>query len=459
MVRRSSPPGPLAPSPRLPTTAGSRWQIGPLDPAAGVNLAGRILTVGSRGLLLLLSARHLGLEEFGELSLILATLTVGVAVVGLELYAVTGRRIPGRPLAEAAAVIGGQCRVHLLAYLAAGPLLWGLFRLKLLPGGYFAFVYAALVLEHWSMETFRWLLALERHVEANLVVSLKGAVVVGTLVLLDPPYGLKALLTMVLISQAAASVAGAWFLRGWFRSALNRRREGAATAVAASPISANVSVNVSVNVSAVVSAIGPAMWFYVSTLAATLASYLGQYVLKAGGTSGQVGVLAFFQSLGNTMPLLVHATVIQAGLPRLCRLANTSSAGLAAERECFERRIRGACLLLYPALILASHAAALWSRKAEMLSYWVIYPVATAAALNVLWLIPNYRLYLGGRYRAQCLSSLAGCGASLALNVWWAPAYGAAGAALATLGSAAVLAASGWWQARRVERASSVCCC
>jgi O-antigen/teichoic acid export membrane protein len=141
-----------------------------------VNVALRGATLGSKFSLIFALAYYLEPNEVGVYGLLFAAVSYSLYVSGLEFYVFSTREL----ISASHNVWGGYLKSHavliLCLYCVVMPLLFLLFNLDFLPQDFVAWFFIILVLEHFSQEFNRLLIASSKQVAASVVLFFRSGV-------------------------------------------------------------------------------------------------------------------------------------------------------------------------------------------------------------------------------------------------------------------------------------------
>lgn len=401
-----------------------------------LNLLLQGITLASKSLLLLVLVRYLSPAELGVFGIMVVTLNLSMYLVGLDFHTFAMRELVRVGPAEAPRLIRDQFAFHAVTYAAILPLLLLIFTGRILPWSLAAFFYGLLVLDHSAQELQRILVTLQRPVHAAAIFFLRG----GSWVI-----GVFGLMAWDPRTRNVQTVAGAWMIGAglslvlacvWLRDLPWRR--GLAAPVDWTWLRSGVRVS---------------LRFLTGTLALRGIFSIDRYALQHYAGTEAVGVYTFFTSARNAIQSFLDLGVLAVMTPRI---VHARQAGQLVEYRRLLRRLRmgvaglsvGLCLIaavaIYPLLSFVGNPL----YRQNLAAYWVVLGMTLVAALGD---IPHVRLYASHRDHAIVVSTLAGLGVAVALNLVLVPRHGLLGAAAATLVACAAVGGSKAWFAR--ERA------
>jgi O-antigen/teichoic acid export membrane protein len=376
-------------------------------------------------------ARTLAPAEFGVFALVKALVTVGVYVLGLELYTYAQRHVPGRPIEEGLAVFMRvfAWEVVLATAIVAAVLASGLDRLlatRLNIAPYadayrlgFGILLASLVVR----EAFRFFLA-QRMIERSNLVNFVGsnlwaAVVVG-LWLAGAPVGLRGALLAWLV--------GAWVGVAWAALLLARTVGARAVARAFREGLSGVSADF---VREVARFTLPVL---VTTVALRVVGAADTYLLAALRDAEAVGVYAFYTSLVTLGVILFVLVVSDLLAPYAMAHFNRGTDELGWQ---LVAKMAKYSVIVYVGLagglyVLLDDVLAAIGRPEYAAGRALLVPLLLAGFCNVLFVMANYVLFVRKATRAMAVVAVAGCAINLVANTVLIARLDAQGAAIAT---------------------------
>ena len=382
-------------------------------------LAAAKIVQGVAGLVAALAvARALGPAEFGTLSLAIAiaSLVAMVAALGLEQIA-TRELVSGSPtrtlallrrLRWAGAVFGALLLVA-IAFLPD---------VRALGAGSVVLILALLpIAQVGDLAEWRLIAAGQGRRVAMAMVAVSPAAAAARIALAFAGYGVVAFAWMLVIEWAAKSCLLAW----------TARREGAAAVPDAPPALGDALALLRESMPLLLA--GIAVFAYMRIDQFMIASMLGQ---------SQVGLYSAVVTLSE-LPLVVPTLLLRAALPTLTR----QSMDDPRRRDRTLLRLMGASVYLH--LAIACVLAAL-AEPIVLLAYGEAYRGAIdafrlqvfASPLVALGVLSSAWLVLERRTAHALRRTVLGAVANIALNLLLIPAWGIAGAAVATLAAQAL---------------------
>jgi O-antigen/teichoic acid export membrane protein len=382
--------------------------------AAWVSAAGLAVRLGSMaarfGLLVFLG-KNMPAGSFGEYGLLQSSLSMGVYLLGLDLYVFTTRELPKQGIDGAREVLKNQFMMHLAAYLLIIPLALPLIAGRFIPHGYLALFAGLLVLEHITQEIIRALVALQRPLLSNLVILSRGILWICAFVIACEAYpaflnvGILLVFWICGLSVSLAIGILVLFKVGvlpfkWFRPDFIFLRD--ALKASASFLFASVSWN-SINL-------------------------IPRYFLKYYGSPAEVGALSFYQGIADIIELLLYTAFVMVLLPKIIKARDSGDA--CGYRDTSALMFGG---LLYGsvavtgAMLFFARPFFLYIGKPEMTQPGVFAFLIAAYGVNGILLTGHYAAYICRKDRALAASAAAGALADVLLCMSLIPKLGLAG--------------------------------
>ena len=380
----------------------------------------------SKLLLALVMARALDPSDLGTYGLVVAVLSIGVVMVGLELYTQANRDMVPLGPSQRARMIRDQFAFYLVTYLLAGVGIAVAVVLDLLAFTTGVIVLLLLVLDHLAQELFRVLVYLSRTDWANIVFFFRAgawAFVVAAAFALVPD--MQSLGTVFGLWAAGAAIAVALALYGlrdlpWreaLRSSTSRswmRR----SLIAALP-------------------------FMISAAAALVAVYGDRLFIDAFAGREAVGIYTLFSGFALAVPSLVTAMVSHQFLPRVVRAMDQGwPAAIGVLRQFALANLAVTGMGIACALILVHPALWIIGREEYSVNVTLFFWLVPAMSLRALSDVPAAALYGVRADRMLLGTNLLSVFTALICNALLVPIHGATGAAYATLAASLVLLAS-----------------
>lgn len=264
-----------------------------------LNLALRILALGSRFLFFMVLAIFLPPEQVGLFGLVAVTVGYSVFFLGLDFYVFANRELRIAEPEERSGILKHSLALYAVVYAVILPLLLLIFVTELLPWNMVFLFFLILVFEHLSQETYRLLVVLGRPLLASISLFLRlglWAIIVSGLMALDPMFRtLEAALVAWAIGSGTAVILGAWVIVGLPRDGWKHPidwawiRGGLKTAFA----------------------------FLAATLALRGIITIDRFWLEALTSTEILGTYVFFMGMASTLPAILEAGVFAFIFPKL----------------------------------------------------------------------------------------------------------------------------------------------
>lgn len=177
----------------------------------------RLITLGSRFLLIFFLARLLSPAEVGLYGLITAMSGYAVLALGFDFYTYSTRQIIRSPQGERRTILRSQVTFSALLYLIGYPLMCLLFVFELLPWTMLIWFLLLVPLEHLGLELDRVLIAMSDQLGASIGMFVRQAttplLVVPLMVFIPALHSLNVVLGAWVFFDALGIGVGFWFLR------------------------------------------------------------------------------------------------------------------------------------------------------------------------------------------------------------------------------------------------------
>lgn len=390
------------------------------------NVGLRAVTMASRFVLLFALARYLSAADVGRYGLVVATVSYGVMLLGLDFYTYSTRELLQESKLSRYAILRAQALLHVATYVAALPFGLLLFWFGLLPWTLAGWFFSLAVLEHLAKELNRLLIVLGRPIFATAALFVQRGAWAVTLPALMYYFESIRTLDAVFVAWTASTLLGiVTFLYGL--AGLGWGRGG--TGVDWSWLRRGLAVS---------------RVFLAGTLLRHALFTVDRYVLEQVAGLDIVGVYTFFMAIAMAAMTFLDAGVFAFLYPKVVSSYRTGDRStFIANMQTLARRtvvatavlIIGAALAIHPLLDLLQRPL----YTANVGIFWVL---SVAVVFHALGMVPHFGLYAMGLDRSILLSRLAGF-LVFALTIFplaagW-PRVGVAGALVAGLATIATL--------------------
>lgn len=381
----------------------------------GLNLGLRILSLGSKFLLILYITKYLGTEELGAYGLFNTSILIGIQLLGFDFYVYNTRELLGDKRREPFVV--NQVYFHCGLYLVALPVCF-----FLLPQSVFGhadhllFFVSILVLEHLSSECYRLLLTFKETLLASFVLFVRTSSWILVVIMFWElgmwPKDLTFLYRAWLVGNAVSlAIPIAFFYRAfsWSQNDLLLLR------------------------SWIVNGIKISAPFFACTILLKGLEYSNRYVLDYFHDKESVGVYTFYSNFAATLSIAVFTLVTMVRFPTLVSLGNKGvSAEFKAYALKFSRDSSVYALVLAPLVALLVAVIVLYL---ERHSYWEHYYAFLVMVIANVFISMNYAthyiLFALKKDSVILLSNFAGVTACIVLNFLLIPMQDLLGASIA----------------------------
>ncbi|HEX4355429.1 MAG TPA: polysaccharide biosynthesis C-terminal domain-containing protein, partial [Polyangiales bacterium] len=401
------------------------------------NLTGALLrlsSIAAKFALTLYLARYLSTAELGVYGLVTATTAIGMQLVGLEFHNHATREVVRGSREQRAAIVAVQLRIYALSYLVAMAVVAIAAGFGWISRSIALWLLLLILGNHLSQEAHRLLIALSRPRAAYVTQTIgQGAWVFPAIVLglISPRF------------RTLDVIFGSWFvflLLSLLVSALFLRVEGvfARTAVTA-------------NMDSIKRGLAVGGLYLVSSVSFQLIDYSGRYFLSAARGTAQAGVYTLYSSIAGALRELVFAGLVTIAIPSMISAAQSDDgATLRRLGASLQRRCLLWTALALPPFAIIGYVAGRLSGRAEIVRGWGAYLVLLVATLVVSSSMgAHYTLYARRADRSLMYIQLGSAVLCIVMQSILAPAWGANGAAIATLVSVAAMAFAKYWMASR----------
>lgn len=396
----------------------------PLFRTGIINILLRVVTLGSKFLLLIVMAQRLSLDELGVYGIMTVTVSFAIYFVGMDFYTFNIRDMLLHPKVEWGKLIRDQFALHFVIYTVFLPVLSLVFFIGVIGWRYAIWFYLLLILEHLGQETYRVIEASGRPTTALIYLFVRSGFWPYLAVILMIVSDKFAHVSVVFALWAAASglslLLAAYWLRGlgW--------REGWRKPVDWWRIRKGVGVS---------------LILLMATLFLRGTTLIDRYMLERYWALELVGVYTFFFSIAFVLQDFVNVGVVTSIYPRL--ISTYQRGDLPGHSQLFgalAKRVFLVTLLLGGTLALITPLILPFLGKQEFAQHLSVFMVLLlAASLSVLSLIPFYGLYARNADRAILLSSLLSLITCFFVDFALIPIYGPIGAAIGYAAAMTVL--------------------
>jgi O-antigen/teichoic acid export membrane protein len=185
--------------------------------------------------------------------------------------------------------------------------------------------------------------------------------------------------------------------------------------------------------------------YYVTAGASVVQGNLERFVLQWFVGPSAVGIFSFFQTIANTLPATIQASVINVSLSSLLTHFGQRHAGRAAYLSTLlSKALRMSLLVSAMLCVLAVPLVLVVSHVEYLKGLWIL-PILVLAQVLVTWTQPiHLALYGGHQDRALMTLSLLALLVSLGLNTMLVQQFGLNGAVFASLLVGGGLALTRW---------------
>jgi len=197
--------------------------------------------------------------------------------------------------------------------------------------------------------------------------------------------------------------------------------------------------------------------YYGIATAGVLQANIDRFVLQAFLGPAAVGVLAFFQTLANTLPALVQSAVLNLWLPRLLRAFSLRESDRMAMLGQVCRRCASISLLLSVTVVAAALPLAMLTSHPEYVERLWGLALLLAGQVLLMWSQPLHLALYGAHHdRALLWLSLGALVFALLASIVLVAAFGLVGALVSTPLSTATLVAARWLLLSRFRQRNSI---
>lgn len=394
---------------------------------AGLNLTFRFLTLGAKLVFSLFLIKYIATEEFGVYGYIAKTLAIAILFLGLDFYTFSSRDILQGNAELQGKKIKDQFVFYGITYILFAPLMLFVFVFDIIAWQYVFWVYALLILDHFSQELYRILLMYKHSVIASALFFIKAGLWIFPLFLVFwfGNNNLKSLDTVLYLWTFFTFVSilfGLYFFKKL-------------------PFKIDITENIDWHW--LEQGIFISLPFFIGTLASSIVEFADAYMLKAyfpnEGTT-MYGIYSFFVGMGNIVQMFVQSAILIVFAPKLIESFSQDKAKYKRlHSEMAKQTIFASVgiavlvfVLLYPLLQFIG--------KTELIAhYHLIYYLVGAKVVFNLSMIYHYHLYVSRNDRSIIITMLIAAVVNILLNMVLIPKYDILGAAIATLISFCVI--------------------
>ena len=402
------------------------------------NMALRGVSMAARFLLMIGLAHYLSPADVGVFTLMYATTTLGILLLGARFDVYSTRAICANERTNTAVIICDQIVFHVLVYAAILPLMLLLFVAHILPWTLAVWFYGLLILEHSGQECNRLFVALGQPLRATFVFFIRSgawAVVVIPLMFFAPAYRN---LQTVWVMWAAGGVASLLFSGWWMRS-----------------LGWRAAIREPIDWGWIKRGLKPSMAFTVAIGAMQLVNTIDRYFLAATWKNEYVGVYGFYANLTNFIPTFAETGIVSIVLPTL--LASAASKDWDLYQKTMHKMSRGVWLIVIATALLSGAIAPivlLLVKKQAIYGHFLpAFAILVAAEVAfTLSFIPHNALYANHKDRAIAYWSVVSLIVAVIGYAALTPRFGVYGVSIGLFASSATLLAGKWWSASKFRQ-------
>ena len=401
------------------------------------NMALRGVSMAARFLLMIGLAHYLAPADVGVFTLMYATTTLGILLLGARFDVYSTRAICAGERANTAVIICDQIVFHLLVYAAILPLMLLLFVAHLLPWHLAVWFYVLLVLEHAGQECNRLFVALGQPLRATFVFFVRSgawaAIVIPLMYFVPAWRNLQAVWTLWAAGGVACLLFSAWWMRslGW-RTAIREP----------------------VDWTWIKSGLKPSMAFTIAIGATQLVNTIDRYFLAATWKDAYVGVYGFYANLTNFIPTFAETGIVSIVLPSLL------AAAASGDEELYEKTMRkmsqGVWLIVVATALLSFAIAPIvlvLVRKSPIYAQFLpAFAILVAAeVVFTLSYVAHNALYAHHRDREIANWSVVSLIVAAVGYAVLTPSLGVYGVSIGLFASSATLLGGKWFEAKKLR--------
>lgn len=387
------------------------------------NLLLRGATLASRFLLVVFIAKFLSSEELGTYSLLAASISYALFIVGLDFYTYSSREILAVDKSHWYKMVKNQFLFYLFFYAVSFPLIYFVLSFGFIPQGFVFWFFALLVVEHLSQESMRLLVVLNKSLLANISLFIRTGIwvylCIAVMFYSEQHRHLESILILWWIG-ACCSISLV------IPEILKLKRASTADSC--------------LDLKWLIAGIKVAIPLLAGTLALRSIFIVDRYSLSYFSSLSSVGVYSFYASFANALLAFVDAVIIMQFYPKMVSAAKENNTELfSSYSRQFLRSLMLLSLILCVGLPVLVYIILLWLGKGEYLEYFPLIGVMLlTSVVYSLSLIPHYKLYSYGHDGKIVVSSVITAvlgGVTMPLGAYFYGVYGvAAGQMLAVVG-------------------------
>ncbi|UIR30975.1 oligosaccharide flippase family protein [Priestia flexa] len=387
---------------------------------SSINLLLRIITLGSKFLLMMSMTKVLSPEEVGIYGIISTSIGLAIYIIGMDFYVFNTREILGASNLKKEILIKDQFVFHLVSYTLFLPLIAVIFLIDVIPAKYILVFYIILIFEHLSQEFNRILISLGKPILANIALFFRSGswayIAIIAFFTFEEAQNLWVIFVGWLIGVIISNILSVYYLRNLEWEEVKAK---------------------SLNWKWVRKGVLISFPLFIGNISLKLAEYLDRYFVTIYHGNSMTGVYTFYGSLSNLLVIFAQTGVITILGPKTIKSFQNE------EFEIYKKHMSKMIIGVTASTILISLILALGILPiisiidkpiyAEYLNaYWIL---IVAYAFSVLSLLPHQALYVRYKDRVIILCSILSLVVALVLNIVLTPKYGLMGASMSTLSS------------------------
>lgn len=384
-----------------------------------ISLSIRFSTVFLKFIFLVYFAKKLPVSDLGIYGLFVITVSFVIYVLGLDFYQFNTREIlkTENPIN----LLCNQLALHVCTYVVVIPISLALFYFDFLPG-HFLILYVFLVIcEHLSQEIYRLLIILSMPISGNIVLFLRNGLWVLCLLLLFYIYNVDVNLTYIILTWLVGSFLSVLYgtLKIWnYFSSLKTKTE-----------------SLSISITWIIEGLKTSIYFFGTSLLLKGIEFSDRYFIKYFRNELEVGTYTFYYSLAGVLNTFVITGTVAILAPKLIKAFQSN------DLEKYRSTLRtmtisviASIVVIVIGIILTTNPLLDFIDKTDLAAdKKLLYIILAYISVNLIGLIPQYRLYVHGKDQVFFYINLTSFVVGMILNFSLVPFYGTQGAAFSTL--------------------------
>lgn len=347
-------------------------------------------TLASKFILVLFLAKYVTLNELGIYSLITASVTYFIFLLGFDFYTYSNRELLKTEDKRWGSAINNQFIFYCISYVLSIPIILIFFYLDIIPWEYFLYFYALLILEHSSQELMRLLVVMLKPMQANIQLFIRSGGWIFFFILYYYFTGNISLSSLFIFWIIADLLAITFSIACFDKYKVFYLKFS------------------EFNFSWVITGLRIALPLLISTLALRGIYVVDRYILKYQADISSVGIYSFYSNMSNALISFVDAVIVVQFYPKLIKAySNNDIVNYSEVLRSFKKRMIYFCIAIFTILASTFPIVAFFLGKSQFIeNISVYYILLVSAVIYCIGLVYHFELYARDKDKPIIVSSL-----------------------------------------------------